>query len=147
MSRAQGPSTRRQRLALVGVAVSAGLVGALVAGCAAGRAATTGPFARVDRIGTELRRGVSTKAEVERLLGKPNGAGMSLLPTQDSPREVWIYNDVQTGESKSEGRGPGGVPTFRVDARQQLIFVFFDGDRFDGYLWSTVVGAAAVAPR
>jgi hypothetical protein len=130
----------------VGVAVFAALVGTLVAGCAAGRATTTGPFARADRIGTELRRGVSTKAEVERVLGKPNGTGMSLLPTQDSPREVWIYNDIQTGEARSEGRVLG-VATVRVDARQQMIFVFFDGDRFDGYLWSTHVGEATAAPR
>jgi hypothetical protein len=131
---------------LAGIASLTALLTSSLTGCASGAARTTGPFASVGRITTELRRGVSTKADVERVLGKPNGNGTSLLPTQASPRDVWIYNDVQTGEAKQEGK-VGGVPLVRVDMRQQIIFVFFDGDRFDGYLWSTHVGAATAGSR
>jgi hypothetical protein len=67
----------------------------LLAGCAQSTALTTGPFSRTNRIDSELRRGVSSKSEVERILGKPNGTGGSLLPLQDRPREVWVYNQVQ----------------------------------------------------
>jgi hypothetical protein len=111
------------------IAIAAFLLG----GCAQSTALTTGPFARTNRIDTELRRGVSTKSEVERILGKPNGTGGSLLPLQDRPREVWVYNQVQTGDPRVMGGRPMLV---EVDTRQQIIVVFFEGDIFDGYLWS-----------
>jgi hypothetical protein len=146
MSQPRGIPCRPQWLALAGAVIVAVLAGAGTAGCATGQAVATGPFARADQIGTELHRGVSTKADVERLLGKPNGRGMTLLPTQDSARELWTYMDMQTGDAKSEGRAMG-VATVRLDMRAQEIYVFFDGDRFDGYLWATFVEAATVAPR
>ena len=108
----------------------------LLAGCAQSTALTTGPFARTNRIDSELRRGVSSKSEVERILGKPNGTGGSLLPLQDRPHEVWVYNQVQIGELRVSGGRPIMV---EVDTRQQIILVFFEGDVFDGYLWSLQV--------
>jgi len=144
----QSRATRRcpRRLVLVSAAFLAVIAGTVAAGCASHGVATPGPFARADRIGIELQRGVSTKADVERLLGKPDGRGMTLLPTQDSARELWTYIHVETGEPKFEGRA-WGVPTVRMDSRQQEIYVFFDGDRFDGYMWATRVGAATRTPR
>lgn len=146
MSLSRWTRHRPHRLALVSAAIVAVIAGTVAAGCVSHGVATPGAFARADRIGTELQRGVSTKADVERLLGKPNGRGMTLLPTQDSVRELWTYVHVETGAPKLEGR-VFGVPTVRMDSRQQDIYVFFDGDRFDGYMWATRVGAATRTPQ
>jgi hypothetical protein len=45
----------------------------MLAGCATG--ATTGAFVPVDRIEQELRRGVASKMDVQRVLGTPEGYG------------------------------------------------------------------------
>ena len=94
---------------------------------------TTGPFARTDRIDTELKRGVSTKADVERVLGKPNGRGGALMPpSQTKPGDVWVYYNAQSGAPRMSGSRPIKV---EVDARHQMVMIFFEGDIFDGYMW------------
>jgi len=99
---------------------------------------TPGPFDKVDRLGTDLKRGTSSKADVERLLGAPTGRGVTLLPTQNAPRDVWVYQLVRRGKVHHEGSAQG-VPLVRVDIKQHFLMVFFEGDRFDGYLWSNWV--------
>lgn len=135
----------RRRLAWATVGLALALAPSLLAGCASRTAVTTGPFAEARRIDEELRRGVSTKSDVERLLGKPNGSGASRLPLT-TPREVWFYHNIETGDAKVEGRASGGGINVRVDTRQQVLLVFFDGDKFDGYMWwlavQTPVGVA-----
>jgi hypothetical protein len=71
---------------------------------------------------TQLHRGVSTKADVQTILGVPNGPGSWLLPALDpAPREIWYYEDMSvTGTTLS----------------LQMIFVFFKGNVYDGYLWT-----------
>jgi hypothetical protein len=109
------------------------LLGALLsAGCAS--KATTGRFVHVERIDTELRRGVSTKMDVQRVLGAPNGYGSAILPTDPQPREVWYYDDIEVTDFKSEG----GV--IRANMRQQILLVFFERGVFDGFMWFSNAG-------
>lgn len=126
-------------------AITIALTVSLVAGCAQPGAITTGPFKQMNRIDSELRRGVSTKSDVERVLGKPNGTGGTLMPpTQTKPGEVWVYYNSQTGTPRISGSRPIKVD---VDSRDQMIMVFFDGDIFDGYLWFLQVTTAAGEAR
>jgi hypothetical protein len=94
--------------------------------------ATTGPFTRVDRIETNLQRGISTKIEVEQILGKPQGHGGSILPTETTAHEIWFYQDVEITNMKGE---PGGI--IRASQRQQILLLFFRGHTYDGFLWYT----------
>jgi hypothetical protein len=94
--------------------------------------ATTGTFKQVDRIEKDLQRGGSTKLDVERVLGKPNGFGTSMLPTESKQHEVWFYQDVEITGMKGE---PGGI--IRASQRQQILLLFFRGEMYDGFLWYT----------
>ena len=84
---------------------------------------SSGAFRNAGMLETQLHRGVSTKADVRTLLGVPNGPGSWLLPALDpAPREIWYYEDMSL---------TGG--TLRV----QMILVFFKGNVYDGYLWTS----------
>ncbi len=127
---AYSPAIRPRRLGAG--AITLALTASLLAGCAPG-AMTTGPFMQTNRIDTELRRGVSTKADVERVLGKPNGTGGTLMPlTQTKPGDVWVYYNSETGTPRISR---GATIKVEIDTRDQMIMVFFDGDIFDGYMW------------
>lgn len=103
-----------------------------LAGFSRGAAAqvSTGPFAEIDRIEAELKRGVSTKMDVRRVLGTPKGIGATILPTDPRPREIWEYEDVEVTSVKSDGAG-----VFRAESRQQIILIMFNGETFDGFVW------------
>jgi len=134
-----------RRWGLGAATLTIALTANLVAGCAQPGAMTTGPFARTDRIDAELRRGVSTKSDVERVLGKPNGTGGTFMPpTQTKAGEVWVYYNSQTGAPRISVSRPIKV---EVDSRAQMIMVFFDGDTFDGYLWFLSATTAAGGER
>ncbi len=90
---------------------------------------TTGAFTEVTRLESDLQRRISTKAEVERLLGAPKGPGGALLPAYPKPSDVWFYQDFEIDDIKSEGA------VYRYNVRQQILFVFFDKDVFDGFFW------------
>lgn len=111
------------------------LVGALIAGCAPKK--TTGAFTQVSRLETEMQRGVSTKPDVRRVLGTPNGFGSAVLPTDPRPREVWYYDDIEVTDTKVER---GGV--IRANVRQQILLVFFEREVFDGFMWFSNAGVA-----
>ena len=121
------------------------LTGALMAGCAA--TVTTGAFPEVGRIESELQRGVSTRMDVQRLLGAPDGFGDSLLPGRPKQgsgwryedlkaRDIWYYEDVEATGAQSTGEG-----VMRIDIRQQVLLIFFDEEKFDGFMWFTNTGA------
>jgi hypothetical protein len=102
----------------------------------------TGAFPRTDAIEKQLKRGASTKADVQRLLGVPNGAGradmarpagMAAPPLGDGPREIWFYDDIEVTDMES------GESAITMKLRQQILLVFFKGDIFDGYLWTSNV--------
>ncbi len=134
----QGSRVRRKLVML--------LSGALMAGCAP-TTATTGAFPEVGRIESELQRGVSTRMDTQRLLGAPDGFGDSLLPGRPKQgsgwryedlkaRDIWYYEDVEVTGTQSAG---GGV--MHIDIRQQVLLIFFDGEKFDGFMWFTNTGA------
>ena len=100
----------------------------------------TGAFANTSAIEKQLRRGDARKADVQRVLGVPNGTGRAdMLPYAalqsaslgQGPREIWFYDDIEVTDMTSNQ----GVVTMKV--RQQILLVFFRGDLFDGFLWTT----------
>lgn len=96
----------------------------------------TGAFHEAEAATRKLVRGVSTKDDVEHLLGAPNGEGAARFWNEAAPRAVWYYEDDRA--SGTELR-PDGVHT---NYRQQILFIFFKGKAFDGYLWSDVSAPA-----
>ena len=68
----------------------------------------------------DLKRGSSTRADVLRLLGQPDGHGAAIFGTPPLSADIWYYE--VTSVSITSGR-------------QQILAVFFKGDMFDGYLW------------
>ncbi|MFQ5656260.1 MAG: hypothetical protein ACE5G5_01815 [Candidatus Methylomirabilales bacterium] len=64
--------------------------------------------------------GESTAADVSAVLGQPQGVGRSMLPIASKPRTMWFYH-------YAEGTLENG--------RQVFVFVYFDKDRYDGYMW------------
>ena len=105
----------------------------LLAGCVPQKV-TTGAFTKTGGLDTELQKGVSTKMDVQRVLGAPDGFGGSVLPTDPRPREVWYYGDIEGTDIKMEE----GIWTMIL--RQQILLIFFEKGVFDGYLWSTNAG-------
>ncbi len=73
-----------------------------------------------------LQVGKSTQDNVRAMLGSPQGQGRSMLPWQSSPRTVWTYYYEEGVLDLSGGNG---------DDRRIYLFVYFAGDRFDGYMW------------
>lgn len=102
---------------LIGSMFLIGLLSGFVTGCA--QNAKLGVEPAVDRLGG-LQLGSSDKAEVRELLGQPQGEGMSRLPDYPGLRTVWAYDYVEM-----EGQRVG----------MSMLFIFFDGDAYDGYLW------------
>ncbi len=113
------------------------------------RGMTVGAFLAVDRLEDELTRGVSTKSDVERLLGKPTGRGAAFMALTDravteltragqtgpnDKRELWFYDD-QTANFLDSAGG-----FMRIRLRQQMLMVYFHGDRFDGFMWFSNAG-------
>ena len=67
----------------------------------------------------------------------------SKLPPDWQTRDVWFYESIKTGKMKPEtGPDAAGMKTIHIDMQQEILLVFFAGDRFDGYMWYTNVGAA-----
>ena len=97
----------------------------------------TGVFPDAQTIEAELVRGQSTRFDVQKLLGIPSGAGGALLPgfgdnsQEVAPYDVWYYEDLEAEKFKSES----GV--LIMDLRQQIIVIFFKGDKYHGYFWTT----------
>ncbi len=108
--------------------------------CGPGPTVTSGPFRQMSLLETDLHRGVSTKMDVQKLLGVPNGFGGAILPTDPTlgnfqTFEVWFYDDIEVTGAQSEG---GGV--VRANMRQQILQVFFKENFFDGFFWSSNAG-------
>lgn len=97
----------------------------------------TGAFPKVTGIEKQLKRGVSTKADVQRLVGIPNGSGGALLPGYGARSEqvdlyqIWYYDDLEATDITSE------EDVTKMKMRQQILAIFFKGDLFHGYFWTT----------
>jgi hypothetical protein len=96
---------------------------------------TTGAFVHVNRLDTDLQRRVSTKMDVRRVLGAPKGIGGAIIPSDPDHkhREFWYYEDIEMKDIRKEE----GV--YKVNMRQQVLFVVFDKGVYDGYMWFTNV--------
>jgi hypothetical protein len=96
----------------------------LCTGCISARFHLGNPV-QTEPLETTLRIGESTPADVLRVLGPPMGKGRSFLPIDASPRTVWAYGYgeavIQSNETK--------------DIRVTQMWIYFDGERYDGYLW------------
>ncbi len=91
----------------------------LAAGCAALPTITIGyraPLQNLDRLISEK----STAADVRAALGEPRGYGAARYTSDQPLRKVWYYEFIQIKGSQI------GL---------NIILVFFQGDRYDGYLW------------
>jgi hypothetical protein len=99
----------------------------------------SGAFRNLAAIETTLVRGVSSKADVRRQLGIPNGSGAARFAhVGDDEREIWYYEDVAITGAKSAEQ------VMKVDMRQQILLVLFKDEVVDGYLWTSNSGAASV---
>ena len=102
----------------------------LVVGCAT-QSAKTQAFSSIDQIESDLRRGITTKADVLLLLGEPDGegalGGFDALRGPDGagkgPLDAWFYESTKASIL-------GGLKV-----NQQILLVFFEGDTVDGFLW------------
>ena len=74
----------------------------------------------LDAIESQLRMKESTRKDVLAVLGPPEGKGREMLPMTRVPRTMWSYY-YEEGTLQ--------------DARRTFLFVYFDGDLFDGYFW------------
>ena len=120
--RGRGPSGILAGLfLLVAATVAAGLSGCAAVNFEMGRKFDANVLEQ------SLRTGDSTQADVRQALGEPFGTGRALMPFHESPRTVWSY--IYQGGSFNVGSGES-------DSNLQLLFVFFAGDRFDGYMWN-----------
>ena len=97
----------------------------------------TGVFPNPQNIDDKLIRGNSTRSDVIKLLGVPNGAGGALLPGFGERSEVlghysvWYYEDIELEDSKSENK------IIIMDMRHQILMIFFKEDRYYGYFWTS----------
>ena len=109
------------------------LIGALVSlGSASAQSfdARAGKFPDVDRMESTLTKGVSTKADVEALLGRPSGRGGALSNLEPQrPREIWLYEELGVSLIGMEGE------VARIHIDQQFLMIYFVDDIFDGFWW------------
>lgn len=110
------------------------MAGFLTMQCSTSATVRTGVFPDTSRISIDLKRGSSSKQDVEQILGAPKGTGGALLPAEHRQKEVWLYDDVEaTAIAQSHG-------TIHIDMRQQILLIFFEKGVYDGYLWYTNSG-------
>lgn len=93
---------------------------------------TGAAFRDTKRLETELKRGVSTKEDVKRILGEPTGTGavfMASVVQQTQPEEMWTYQDIEVTDIK------GSKGQLDLKLRQQLLIVMLRDGLFDGFMW------------
>jgi hypothetical protein len=77
---------------------------------------------QLDRLETDLTRGVSKKSDVLFLLGEPDGSGGALFPTASNSNDVWYYEATKASLSNLD---------------QRVLLIYFEEERFAGYQWFT----------
>jgi len=107
---------QRHQAAWLGAAIVA--VAILLAGCS-GIAIKMGRLPDTSQL-QSLKLTVATKADVQNALGPPKGTGRVMFHDTDKPRDLWYYYYAEATMS---------------DAQQFFLFVYFDRDRYDGYMW------------
>jgi hypothetical protein len=86
-------------------------------------------FKHTDILETSLHLGRSDMDDVLQVLGKPNGKGGFMLPSDPVGRTTWSYFydkiSAEIYENYLEGEGT------RI-----FLFIYFDSnDKYDGYMW------------
>lgn len=103
-----------------------------------GESANTGAFRNLNSVESTLLRGVTSKAEVRRELGIPNGSGATQFASLGGDvREIWYYEDIALTGVRSVDKD------LRIDMRQQILLVIFKGEMVDGYMWTSNSGAVS----
>ncbi len=74
-----------------------------------------------EQIEAKLTRGVSTKADVLKIIGKRNGFGTSLIPGDPIIRELWSYEDINISQISGN-----------ID--QKTLLIYFKDNIYDGYM-------------
>ncbi len=90
-----------------------------------------GPFLKLSSIETNLKKGISTKMDVQRILGAPQGFGGAEFPVKTEEHEVWFYQSIQVDNIRSQ------QSYITMDMDQKVLLVFFTKGLFDGFLWFT----------
>ena len=102
----------------------AALILSVVAGCTVN--VRTGNDFDPSLVGRTLKPGAASQADVRAALGEPFAKGSAMMPFHDRPHPTWAY----FAERSAAGKGSG-----KMEDRMKYLFVFFDGDRMDSYLW------------
>lgn len=126
-------------------AIALAMLATVLAGEATAQSVTgTGAFPKVAALGTELKRGVSTKADVQRLLGLPSGTGGALLPGFGERAnlldayQIWYYEDIEISDAEA------GRDAVTMKMRQQILMIFFAGEVLHGYFWTSNAGVPEI---
>jgi hypothetical protein len=90
-----------------------------------------GPFLKLSAIESELKKGVSTKMDVQRILGAPQGFGGAVFPVTAEAHEIWFYQNIEYDNINSQQTYTS------LDMNQKVLLVFFTRNLFDGFLWYT----------
>ena len=113
-------------------------------------------------IDNRLKQGISTKMEVQRLLGMPNGSGAALLPKiadiphmldlnaqntipgiryykDGSSYEIWFYENMEFENHLDLLSNPNPVCM-----TQKFLLVFFHKQVYEGYFWYAGCGVVNV---
>lgn len=112
------------------VTVLAAFLACMAAGCVDTKI-YTGRLPDTGALGKSLKLGESTRADVQEILGYPFGEGRELLPLGNKPRTLWSYY-YEEGNLR--------------DTRRIFLFVFFDKDLYDGYMWFSSLKDIADTP-
>lgn len=92
----------------------------------------TGSIPDIRLIDERLHQGVSTRADVQTLLGKPNGYGGALLPTDPRLHDVWFYSVIDSSAKVSKDSGSmSGMTYLQMD----FLLIFFEKEVYDGHMW------------
>ena len=85
----------------------------------------------VNLLESSLRLGESTRAEVLATLGEPIGTGAARFPVDPRPDAgaMWSYYYEEDLLWDVLSPNPSAV------GRRIFLFIFFDGDKYDGYMW------------
>jgi hypothetical protein len=91
---------------------------------------TAGSKPDISALDTTLTVGNSSQKDVVAALGEPSGKGKEMFPIGQEQASIFNYSQKQRtmwtyyyeeGDLK--------------DDRRMFLFVFFDGDQYDGYMW------------
>jgi len=97
---------------------------------------------RPDPAGLEqrLRIGESSTVDVVAVLGPPDAKGEVMLPLQQRPMVMWLYSYEEIATRLI-------LPVTNThDPRSLVMFVFFDGDTYQGSLWASSLPEAPKGP-